>query len=108
MSEGIKPCRPNIDNAPQLALHLIVDKYATHKHSVVLTWLEEHPRIHLHFTPTGSSWLTLVERFFRQLTDDVVREGSLNSVGKLITAINVHLAHLNFKPTRTAGRRKAR
>jgi hypothetical protein len=83
----------------ELALHLIVDNYATHKHPVVLAWLKAHPRIHVHFTPTGSSWLNLVERFFRQLTDDVVREGSFASVAELVTAINVHLAHHNLKPT---------
>ncbi len=82
----------------ELALHLIIDNYATHKHPVVLAWLEKHPRIHLHFTPTSSSWLNLVERFFRQLTDDVVREGSFSSVSELISAINVHLAHHNLKP----------
>jgi len=82
-----------------LALHLIVDNYATHKHATVRAWLEKHPRIQVHFTPTGSSWLNLVERFFRQLTDDVVREGSFASVHELITAINVHLAHHNLKPT---------
>lgn len=81
-----------------LALHLIIDNYATHKHPVVRAWLEKHPRIHLHFTPTGSSWLNLVERFFRQLTDDVVREGSFGSVAELVAAINVHLAHHNLKP----------
>jgi transposase len=84
---------------PGLALHLIVDNYATHKHPTVLAWLGKHPRMHLHFTPTGSSWLNLVERFFRQLTDDVVREGSFTSVGELVTAINVHLAQHNLKPT---------
>lgn len=83
---------------PGLALHLIVDNYATHKHAVVRAWLEQHPRVHVHFTPTGSSWMNLVERFFRQLTDDVVREGSFASVGELVTAINVHLAHHNLKP----------
>lgn len=82
-----------------LALHLIIDNYATHKHPVVTAWLEKHPRMHLHFTPTGSSWLNLVERFFRQLTDDVIRDGSFASVTELITAINVHLAHHNLKPT---------
>jgi transposase len=83
---------------PGLALHLIVDNYATHKHPVVRAWLEKHPRVHVHFTPTGSSWMNLVERFFRQLTDDVVREGSFSSVGELVTAINVHLAHHNLSP----------
>jgi transposase len=83
---------------PELALHLIVDNYATHKHPVVRDWVAKHPRIHIHFTPTSSSWMNLVERFFRQLTDDVVREGSFASVGELVTAINVHLAYRNLKP----------
>ena len=82
----------------ELALHLIIDNYATHKHPVVLAWLKKHPRIHLHFTPTSSSWLNLVERFFRQLTDDLVREGSFASVAELVSAINVHLAYHNLKP----------
>lgn len=84
---------------PELALHMIVDNYATHKHPVVRAWLQKHPRIQVHFTPTGSSWLNLVERFFRQLTDEVVREGSFTSVAELVTAINIHLAHHNLKPT---------
>jgi transposase len=84
---------------PELALHLIVDNYSTHKHPAVRDWVAKHPRVHLHFTPTSSSWMNLVERFFRQLTDDVVREGSFSSVGELVTAINVHLAHHNLKPT---------
>jgi transposase len=82
----------------ELALHLIVDNYATHKHATVVAWLEKHPRVHVHFTPTGASWMNLIERFFRQLTDDVVREGSFGSVGELVTAINVHLAHHNLSP----------
>ena len=84
---------------PGLALHLIIDNYATHKHPAVLAWLKKHPRVYLHFTPTGSAWLNLVERFFRQLTDEVVREGSFTSVAELVTAINVHLAWHNLKPT---------
>jgi transposase len=83
---------------PELALHLIVDNYSTHKHPAVLAWLGKHSRVHFHFTPTGSSWLNLVERFFRQLTDEVVREGSFASVGELVTAINVHLAYHNLRP----------
>lgn len=81
-----------------LDLHLIVDNYATHKHAVVKAWLAKHPRMHVHFTPTGSSWLNLVERFFRQLTDEVIREGSFGHVDELVRAINVHLAHHNLKP----------
>ena len=48
-----------------LFLHIICDNYATHKHPVVKAWLEDHPRVHVHFTPTSSSWLNMGERFFR-------------------------------------------
>ena len=82
----------------ELALHLIVDNYATHKHPAVRAWLAKHPRLHLHFTPTGSSWLNLVERFFRDLTVDVVREGSFGSVRALIQAIEDYLAERNLHP----------
>ena len=54
---------------PGLDIHLIADNYATHKHAEVKRWLAKHPRFHMHFTPTSSSWLNLVERFFRDLTD---------------------------------------
>src|SRR5438874_8733925 len=60
----------------ELQLHLIVDNYATHKHEKVRHWLKRHARVILHFTPTGSSWMNLVERFFADLTQDCVREGS--------------------------------
>ena len=82
----------------ELALHLIVDNYATHKHPAVRAWLAKHPRLHLHFTPTGSSWLNLVERFFRDLTVDVVREGSFGSVRALTRAIADYLAARNLHP----------
>ena len=79
----------------ELALHLIVDHYATHKHPAVRAWLAKHPRMHLHFTPTSSSWLNLVERFFRDLTVDMVREGSFGSVRALTQAIEDYLAARN-------------
>ena len=60
-----------------LQIHLILDNYATHKHPNVKAWLAKHPRFHLHFTPTSSSWLNLVERWFRELTDKAIRRGSL-------------------------------
>jgi transposase len=63
------------ETPPQLTLHLIVDNYATHKHPAVKAWLARHPRVRPHFTPTSSSWLNLVERFFRDLTEEVVRDG---------------------------------
>ena len=61
-------------------LHLIVDNYGTHNQSKVKAWLEKHPRFTLHFTPTSSSWLNLVERWFRELTEKRVRRGSFESV----------------------------
>ena len=83
---------------PDLDLHLILDNYATHKHAKVRAWLARHPRFHLHFTPTASSWLNLVERFFADLTADVVREGSFSSVPALVSAIEGYLAERNLAP----------
>lgn len=84
----------------ELELHLIADNYATHKHPRVKGWIAKHPRIHLHFTPTSSSWLNLVERFFRDLSEDVVREGSFTSTRQLTEAIVVYLAQRNLNPVR--------
>jgi transposase len=81
-----------------LALHLIVDNYATHKHAAVRAWLEKRPRFVVHFTPTGSSWMNLVERFFADLTGDVVRHGSFTSVRELVRDINTYLAQRNADP----------
>ncbi len=81
-----------------LAVHLILDNYATHKHPDVVRWLGRHKRFHLHFTPTSSSWLNLVERWFRELTDKALRRGSFNSVPHLIGCIEEYLAAHNDKP----------
>lgn len=81
-----------------LQIHLIVDNYGTHKHRRVREWLSKHQRFHVHFTPTGSSWLNLVERFFADLTRDVVREGSFASVRKLVRAIEDYLIVRNQQP----------
>lgn len=81
-----------------LDLHLIVDNYATHKHPNVRAWLATHPRVHLHFTPTSASWLNLVERFFRDLTEEQIRRGVFHSVGELEAAIAAYLAHRNAHP----------
>ena len=81
-----------------LAVHLILDNYATHKHPDVQRWLRRHKRFHLHFTPTSSSWLNLVERWFRELTDKALRRGSFNSVPALIAAIEDYLAASNDHP----------
>ena len=77
-------------------LHLIMDNYATHKQPNVLAWLEKHPRFTLHFTPTSSSWLNLVERWFREITEKQVRRGSFGSVPELIAAIEEYLAASNL------------
>jgi transposase len=81
-----------------LKLHIIADNYATHKHPVVKEWIANHPRIVMHFTPTSASWMNMVERFFRQITDNVIREGSFSSVAQLVEKINIHLAHHNLSP----------
>jgi len=79
-------------------LHLIVDNYATHKHPRVKAWFKRHPRFHLHFTPTSSSWLNMVERWFREITDKRIRRGSFSSVPELIAAINEYLENHNQNP----------
>ena len=81
-----------------LQVHVILDNYATHSHPDVQTWLAKHPRFHLHFTPTSSSWLNLVERWFRNLTDKRLRRGSFNSVADLIAAIEEYLTIHNEDP----------
>jgi transposase len=79
-------------------LHLIVDNYGTHKHPRVKSWLRRHPRVHLHFTPTSSSWLNLVERWFRDLTQQRIRRGSFHAVKELITTIEDYIENHNQKP----------
>ena len=81
-----------------LAVHLICDNYATHKHPNVKAWLAKHPRFHLHFTPTSSSWLNLVERWFRELTEKALRRGVFHSVPDLIAKIEDYLASHNDNP----------
>ena len=93
-----------------LTLHLILDNYATHKHLKIRPWLKAintralkthgHERIVLHFTPTSSSWLNLVERFFRDLTVDCIRDGSFTSVQDLVRSIESYLTHRNLEPKR--------
>ena len=82
----------------ELDLHLIADNYATHKHPKVRAWLARHPRFKMHFTPTSSSWLNLVERFFADLTGDVIRAGSFASVNELVRDIKAYLAQRNANP----------
>src|SRR6059036_1013540 len=81
-----------------LELHLIVDNYGTHKHPRVKAWLRRHPRFHLHFIPTSSSWLNLVERWFREITEKRIRRGSFENVPALIRAITDYLENHNQNP----------
>jgi transposase len=81
-----------------LQIHMIVDNYATHKHPNVKAWLAKHPRFHLHFIPTSSSWLNLVERWFREITDKAIRRGVFGSVPDLIAAIEAYLDANNADP----------
>jgi transposase len=86
------------ETPPELDLHLIVDNYATHKHPNVQKWLKRHRRFHLHFIPTSSSWLNLVERWFREITDKRIRRGVFRSVEQLIAAIGAYIKNHNNDP----------
>ena len=79
-------------------LHLVVDNYATHKHPEVQAWLAKHPRFHMHFTPTSASWLNMVERFFRDITDNSIRRGVFSSVPELEAAIHAYIDAHNANP----------
>jgi len=81
-----------------LAVHMILDNYATHKHKNVVAWLAKHPRFQLHFTPTSSSWLNLVERWFRELTGKALRRGVFHSVPDLIASIEEYMKVHNNEP----------
>ena len=79
-------------------IHLIADNYATHKHPKVQRWLARHPRFHIYFTPTSSSWLNMVERFFRDLTQNQLRRGIFRDVEELIRAIGDYIDKHNDNP----------
>jgi transposase len=79
-------------------IHLIADNYATHKHPKVEKWLARHPRFHVYFTPTSSSWLNMVERFFRDLTQNRLRRGIFRDVEDLILAIGDYIDKHNHNP----------
>jgi len=82
----------------ELDLHLILDNYGTHKHPAVARWLKTHPRFVLHFTPTSSSWLNLVERWFGEITRKRIRRGVFKSVAELICAIEDYVRLNNQDP----------
>ncbi len=97
--EWLKFLRVIDDQTPaDKQLHLIADNYATHKHPKVQKWLARHPRFHMHFTPTSSSWLNMVERFFRDLTEQRLRRGIFRDVEELITAIGDYIDKHNDNP----------
>ena len=81
-----------------IALHLVMDNYGTHKHPNVQTWLKRHPRFVPHFVPTSSSWLNLVERWFGELTSKAIRCGCFSSVADLQSAITAFLDAWNENP----------
>ena len=79
-------------------VHIICDNYATHKHPKVERWLKRHKRFHVHFTPTSASWLNMIERFFRDLTDKRIRRGVFQDLEQLITAIGEYIDRHNQSP----------
>lgn len=79
-------------------VHLICDNYATHKHPKVQAWAKKHPQFHFHFTPTSASWLNMVERFFRDLSEKALKRGSFYNVDDLIGAIDEYINAHNQNP----------
>jgi len=90
--------RIDSETPPSLDLHLIVDNYGAHKHPRVQTWLERHLRFHLHFIPTSSSWLNMVERWFREMTDKRLRRGTFANVTSLVKTIKDYIHNHNQNP----------
>lgn len=89
----------DMETPADLELHLIADNYATHKHPKVMKWLKKHSRFHMHFTPTSSSWLNLVERWFRELTEKCIRRGVFVSVDALVKSIEEFIECFNADAT---------
>jgi transposase len=79
-------------------VHVIADNYSAHKHPKLQRWLKRHRRFHMHFTPTSASWLNMIERFFRDLTQQRIRRGVFRSVPELVTAINEYVRNHNQAP----------
>ena len=82
----------------ELDVHLVCDNYGTHKTPAIQAWLARHPRFHMHFTPTGSSWINQVERWFGFLTDQLIRRGVHKSVQALETDIRAWITDWNDRP----------
>jgi hypothetical protein len=94
-----------IDQAvpPDLDIHIVLDNYATHKHPKVKAWLAVRRRWHLHFIPTYSSWLDLIERFFALISDKTIRRGSFHSVRDLVAKIDHFVIHYTRPANRSSG-----
>src|SRR5262245_16095590 len=88
----------NVPKEPGVEIHLVMDNYGTHKSPAVKRWFLRHPEYHLHFTPTSSSWLNQVERFFAEITEKRIRRGAFRSVGALEQAIKEYLEDHNRNP----------
>lgn len=86
------------ETPPELELHVIADNLATHKHPNVKNWLARHPRFHMHFTPTSSSWTNMIERFFRDLSEQRLKRGAFQSVPQLVEVIMQYVAAHNENP----------
>src|SRR5262249_56002575 len=82
----------------RLQIHLVLDHYGTHKHPAVKKWLAVRPRYHVHFTPTSSSWLNQIERWFADITRKRIRRGTFRSVRDLTKAIQNYIHHSNPNP----------
>jgi transposase len=87
------------DVTKELDIHMILDNYGTPNHPNVKSWLVKHPRFHLHFTPTSSSWLNLVERWFGEITRKRIRRGVFRSVPELVATIEEYIRLNNENPT---------
>jgi len=87
--------RVDVETAGEQDVHLVLDNYATHKAPAVKRWFTRHPRFHVHFTPTSSSWLNQVERFFAEITRRRIRRGTFTSISNLEDAIREYLEHYN-------------
>ena len=84
--------------SPALEIHLVLDNYGTHKHPDVQEWFADRPHYYVHFTPTSSSWLNQVERWFAEITRKRIRRGTFHSVRELIKAIKDYVRQYNRNP----------
>ena len=98
-SETVSVDYATADGTAKAGEDLVLDNYGTHKHEAVRQWLAARPRFQLHFTPTGASWLNLVESWFSKLTQQRLRRGTFSSVEELVAAIKDYLKHYNADPT---------